>query len=417
MADLLVRFVGDTSQLTGATGKANAALGGMQTQATGLRGKLQGVTGGLKALAVQSGATALAMGPIALAAVAIGGTAKFLKGAVTAASDLNENMNKTAVIFGEASASVIAFGEQAFNIGLSKNEAIGAAAAYGNMFNTLGLASDESAGMSIRMVELAADMASFNNEDPSDMLDRIRSGLAGEAEPLRQFGVLLSEAAVKEKAVEMGLVGVGQELTEAQKVQARYALILEQTTAQQGDFARTSDSLANQQRELNARFSDLSANIGLVLLPVVTGMVGALLAAGDAVAGLGNTIGGAIGRVQGLADAIGNIAGALARIGGMAALQGIAGMVIPGGGVIAGAANILGRQHGGPVSPGQAFLVGESGPELFVPGSAGTIVPGGMGANITINVAGSVLTEDQLIDRVRSGLLRRGLTLTSLGFN
>jgi hypothetical protein len=135
--------------------------------------------------------------------------------------------------------------------------------------------------MSNVMVQLASDMGSFNNEDPTDMLLRLRSGLAGEAEPLRKFGVLLSAAAVQEEAVRIGLVGVGGALDEAQKVQARYSLILGQTTVQQGDFERTSEGLANATKALTAKFEELQAKLGVIVLPLIEDLVAALIVAAD----------------------------------------------------------------------------------------------------------------------------------------
>jgi hypothetical protein len=193
----------------------------------------------------------------------------FFGGAVGAASDLNEEVSKSQVVFGDSADTVEAFADRADRaLGQSKAQAMGAAGGFGNMFRTIGLAEDAAAGMSIQMVQLASDMASFNNEDPSDMLDRLRAGLSGEAEPLRRFGVLLSEAAVKEKAYADGIAEVGAELTEQQKVQARYNLILAQTTLQQGDFARTSTGLANSQRIQAAVWENSLARIGQALLPL-----------------------------------------------------------------------------------------------------------------------------------------------------
>ena len=204
-----------------------------------------------------------------IGAVGVGAAAVGLAASVNAASDLNEEIDKSQVVFGKAADELFRFADGAAEIGLSKAEALGAAGAFGNMFNTVGLAQNKSADMSKTMVQLAADMASFNNEDPSDMLDRLRSGLSGEAEPLRRFGVLLSEASVKEFAYRKGIAKTGEALTEAQKVQARYGLILEQTELQQGNFADTSDSLANQQRQLSANLRNTASTIGQALLPTV----------------------------------------------------------------------------------------------------------------------------------------------------
>ncbi len=196
--------------------------------------------------------------------IAVAGLAK----SIQLASDLNEQMTKSQAVFGKSSQEVIKFADTAAaSLGLAKAEALAGAGALGNMFKTTGLADKTSAKFSITLVKLASDMASFNNEEPTDMLDRLRAGLSGEAEPLRRFGVLLSEARVKEEAYATGIAKRGKALTEAQKVQARYSLILKDTKVQQGDFAKTSEGLANQMRILKANLSDTGATIGTALLP------------------------------------------------------------------------------------------------------------------------------------------------------
>jgi hypothetical protein len=139
----------------------------------------------------------------------------------------------------------------------------------------------EAAKMSVRMVQLAADMASFNNTSPEVALEALRAGLVGEAEPLRKFGVNLNDAALRAEAMAMGIYRGTGTLTAAQKAQASYSLILKQTSAAQGDFARTSEGLANQQRIAKARFSDLSAELGARLLPAVNSTLGGLLDLAD----------------------------------------------------------------------------------------------------------------------------------------
>ena len=238
-------------------------LGGAATanrEATSLARTL----GGLRSNYVALGAAAVG------ATAAIGGGVAIVRNLADAASALQESQSKANVVFGESVAAVNRFSEtSATSFGISQQAALAAAGAYGNMFSTIGLTQSASAEMSVTMVQLAADMASFNDEDPSAMLDRLRSGLSGEAEPLRQFGVLLNEAAVKEEAYASGIAKRGAELTEAEKVQARFNLIMRQTEIQQGDVARTSGSLANQQRELAAQVDNLQAKIGTELLPYV----------------------------------------------------------------------------------------------------------------------------------------------------
>ena len=153
-------------------------------------------------------------------------------------------------------------------LGLANREALAFTSTFGNLFVALGLSQQEAAELSPAIVQLGADLASFNNIDVSEALEKLRSGLVGEAEPLRSLGVNINEAVTSAKAMELGLVGMNGELSEAAKVQARYALILEQTVTAQGDFARTADGIANRQRTLRAQFEDLRATIGEALVPV-----------------------------------------------------------------------------------------------------------------------------------------------------
>jgi hypothetical protein len=194
--------------------------------------------------------------------------------AVKSASDLNESFTKTEQVFGKASASVVAFSEASGNaMGLSKQAALDYASSFGLILEAGGKTEEQSARMSLVLSKLSADLASFYNVDVSEAALKIKSGLVGEAEPLRAFGVLLSETAVKARALAMGFTLQAGQLSEAAKVQARYAIILDQTKKAQGDFARTSDGLANSSRIVKANLADLSAELGTVLLPYAQGAV------------------------------------------------------------------------------------------------------------------------------------------------
>lgn len=209
------------------------------------------------------------------AAFAVVGVGAFLKNAVTQASDLGESASKVGVVFGDAADTVTAFAETAStSLGLSEAAALGAAGTFGNLLRSVGLTETESAKMSTSMIALAGDLASFNNVDPTVALDALRSGLVGETEPLKAFGVNMNEAALSAKAVELGLAASGEQLDSNAKAQAAYALIMEQTSLAQGDFGRTSAGLANQQRIVTAQFQDLSANVGGLLVPTLGNAAG-----------------------------------------------------------------------------------------------------------------------------------------------
>src|SRR3990170_1967529 len=224
---------------------------------------------GAKGFAIGAGA-AITTKAFDLMGSAASMAADFIGDSIGAASDMNETLSKSKVIFGDSAKTVEGFGDTAAkSMGISKQAAIEAAATFGNLFVGLDLGQQKAADMSKGIVTLAGDLASFNNLDPTVVLEKLRSGLAGEAEPLRSVGVFLSETKVKAKAAELGLAGAHGELTEVAKVLARYQLIMEETTTAQGDFARTADGAANSQRILNAELEDSKAKLGDKLLPTV----------------------------------------------------------------------------------------------------------------------------------------------------
>ncbi len=199
-------------------------------------------------------------------AIVAGGGAYML---ANAASDLNETIAKTEVVFGKNAEDVLLWGRNAAtSMGMSQNAALGARATIGNLFVAMGVGAKETKNMSGSMVELAGDLASFNNMDPTEVLEKLRAGLVGETEPLRSLGVNISAVATEAKAMELGLGAVGRELTAAEKAQANYAIIMEQTKTAQGDFARTSEGMANQQRIVAATFQDTMAQLGQAVVPI-----------------------------------------------------------------------------------------------------------------------------------------------------
>jgi hypothetical protein len=185
-------------------------------------------------------------------------------------------MSKVNVVFDENAEAVQKWAEtSATALGQSRQQALEAAGTFGNLFQAFGISRDAATDMSTSLVELAADLASFNNTSVDDALLALRSGLSGETEPLRRFGVSLSDVRLKETALRLGLIKTTKTaLTPAIKAQAAYALILQDTKLAQGDFARTSSGLANQQRILRAQLQDTAATIGTALLPTVTKLVG-----------------------------------------------------------------------------------------------------------------------------------------------
>ncbi len=310
--------------------------------------------------------------------------------AVKAASDLNESITKTQAVFGKSAKAMLKWSEtSATAMGMSRQQALEASATFGNLFIAMKLPQKGAVDMARGLTLLAADIASFNNVPIEEALAALRSGLTGEIAPLRRFGVNLTDATLKEKAFAMGLTKttVGA-LKPAAKAQAAYALIMEQTATTQGDFARTSEGLANKTRILRAQLTDIAAKLGTELLPVITdlashlssmlqtfsklspGMRSFAVKAALVAAAIGPTswlAGGGIKLVLGLAAAYKQVA----KWAGLAAVaqKGVgAGGFKAGGGLAAGAAGAAGGALAGAavavtivaIAAGVGYLLGRA---------------------------------------------------------
>lgn len=186
------------------------------------------------------------------------------------ASNLNETVNKSQVIFGGASKALERFASKGSErLGQTQQQALDAAATFGIFGKAAGLTNRENGKFSKGLVKLATDMASFSNKSPQQAIDALGAGLRGETEPLRDFGVLLNESTLRQEALRQGLVKTTtQALTPQQRVLAAHAVILKQTKDAQGDFARTGDGFANVQRKVTAQVDNLKTKLGQGLLPI-----------------------------------------------------------------------------------------------------------------------------------------------------
>jgi hypothetical protein len=191
--------------------------------------------------------------------------------AIDLAVDFEESLSKAQQIFGGVAGNIeLAANKAATAVGMSKSEFLEAASTFGVFGKASGLSGVELSMFAEKMVQTAADVASFNNLRPEEAVEKLAAGLRGSTEPLQSVGVLMNAAQVEAEALAMGLIEVGDELTEGQKIMARHSLIMQQLGEQgaMGDFARTSDGLANKQRILTARIKNLGIELGTVLLPV-----------------------------------------------------------------------------------------------------------------------------------------------------
>mgnify|MGYP003631573075 CR=1 FL=1 len=217
------------------------------------------------------------------AAAAIGTFTSVIAPAIRAASDFEESTSKVNVIFGRASKSVKDFAKDAaVSLGQSQQDVLNAAGTFGTFGKAAGLAGEDLSTFTTDFVTLSTDLASFNNTTPEEAVLAIGAALRGESEPLRRFGVLLNDATLKQEAMTLGIYDGKGALTAQQKVLAAQSAIYKQTGDAQGDFARTSDGLANSQRTLSAIMKNFQIQIGQQLLPAMTELANGLVDIGTA---------------------------------------------------------------------------------------------------------------------------------------
>ena len=235
------------------------------------------------------GAAAKAMGPLVAVGAAIGSAAliKLAADSVQAASDMTESLNKVNEVFGSSGREVEKWSEDTVAaLGMSSGAALETAGNYGALLTAFGQTEETAADMSIQLTKTAADLNSFFNRN--DAQDAIFSGLSGEMEALKKFGVTLSDVRLKAEALQMGLEVTSKPLDPLVKSMAAYSLILKDTEKAQDDFQRTAGSLANTQRILQAAVQDAKEEIGQGLLLGIQSTTEAMGGPG----GMSDTIGG-----------------------------------------------------------------------------------------------------------------------------
>jgi hypothetical protein len=242
---------------------------------------------------------------------------------ISAASNLGESVNAVNVTFGEAATGVLELGKDAAtSLGLSNAEFNKLAVQFSNFAQTIAGPGGDVTAVLDDLTTRASDFASVMNIDVAEAAMLFQSGLAGETEPLRRYGIDLSAAAVEAHALETGINDGTHALTESEKVQARYSLLMEQTSKVQGDFANTSDSAANAGRILQAKYEDLRAEIGTNLLPALTGVVGILSEVVDIFAELPAPVQTAIVALAGMAAVAGPIGNLVGGVRGLTSIVG-----------------------------------------------------------------------------------------------
>lgn len=202
---------------------------------------------------------------------AVSGT---MKQAIDYASDLAEVQNVVDVTFGNATQQINEWSQAALKVyGINEVTAKQYTGTMGAMLKSSGLAGNAVVDMSMNLTALAADMASFYNLDTDVAFEKIRSGISGETEPLKQLGINMSVVNLEAYAMTQGITESYSEMSQAEQTALRYSYLLQATADAQGDFARTSSSYANQIRLLGENWTEFTGMVASQVIPVLTLLV------------------------------------------------------------------------------------------------------------------------------------------------
>ena len=314
LEELEIKFTAQVNGLNSQLSSVTKQLTGLEKDAT----RTQSVFAKFKTLA---GTLGLAI--VGRELVKIG------KESLDMANDVVESEQLFSVSMGNMEASARAWSEGlSASLGLNAYDLRKNVGMLNVMFDSMGAGEQEAYDMSTSMVELANDMASFYNLSTTEAFDKLRAGITGETEPLKRLGILVDENTIKQYAMKNGISATGKELTQQQKLQARYGAIMEQTSKAQGDLARTMDSPTNQLRRLNAEFDMAKIALGqalqpalIAVLPHVTNFATGLTrmlkggSGGDPLSGTINDLAGATAAIKSRVDtSIVDIVAEIARL-------------------------------------------------------------------------------------------------------
>ena len=245
------------------------------------------------------------------AAFSIKKVVDFGKSCLELGSDLAEVQNVVDVTFPSMTAQVDKFAQSAAkSFGLSETMAKQYTGTFGAMAKAFGFTEKQAYDMGTTLTGLAGDVASFYNISQDEAYTKLKSVFTGETESLKDLGVVMTQTALDAYAMANGFGKTTSQMSEAEKVALRYAFVQNQLTAATGDFARTSDSWANQCRIMKLQFDSLKASIGQGLinlftpvLRVINAVIGKLAVLASAFKSFTELITGKKSSTQQIADA------------------------------------------------------------------------------------------------------------------
>lgn len=197
------------------------------------------------------------------------GAASFKLGA-----DFEQALGKMNVVFEENSKNIEEWAKNSLeDFGLARSTAITMASDFGALFKGMGISLAETEEWSTTLTERAMDLANFYNTTIEETTTALNAIVTGQTEPLRRFGINMTQAALQEYAYANGIRKKITEMTEAEKVQLRYNYVIEQTNIAVGTTARESDSATGQINKFKESIKELGVSFSEEILPIITPII------------------------------------------------------------------------------------------------------------------------------------------------
>lgn len=285
-------------------GRAATSLG---NSVKNMSGKFSGIPATLKrfdsAISKSVGKIKSFKSSILSAVGAVGGIYAAINGikkSIDIASDLTEVQNVVDVTFGNFKDKIESLAEVSIpELGMSELTTKQIASRFQAMGTAMGIARGEMADMSVDLTRLAGDMSSFYNVAQEDVARSLQSVFTGETEPLRKYGLDLTQATLKEWALKNGIDADMKSMSQMEKTMLRYQYVMANTTAAQGDFIRTADTWANQVRILKEQLKQLAGVLGTAFINALKPLVSALNSALSSIISFAQTVVNALGKIFG----------------------------------------------------------------------------------------------------------------------
>lgn len=250
--------------------KATAGGCGLNAVATGLS-KVSSASAGVGSSNERTGKSFVKLGvKLTTAYATISKVSKALDSWITESNDYVENVNLFTVAMGEYAESAKEYAEEVGEaMGIDPSDWMRSQGVFMTLAKGFGVAGDRASVMSQQLTQLGYDLSSFFNISTEEAMQKLKSGFAGELEPLRNLGYDLSQAKLEAIALSLGIDKTVDSMTQAEKSQLRYYAIMTQVTDAQGDMARTLKSPANQLRVFKATLTQAARALGNIFIPAL----------------------------------------------------------------------------------------------------------------------------------------------------